>query len=203
MYTPTHFAQTDDAEIRGIVAAYPLASCVVAVDGAYVVNHIPMLWVEDRLIGHVALGNDLHRIADGADAVFIFRAEDSYISPNWYPTKAETHRHVPTWNYSAVNLHGRLVFDHSRKAKLAVVGQLTNHFEDALNGEKAWKMRDAPRDYMDGMLDNIAAFSVGVGRVEAKSKLSQNREPRDYEAVRDQMRAQGKHDLARRMGDRS
>jgi transcriptional regulator len=175
----------------------------VAVDGAYVVNHLPVLWVEDRLIGHVALNNDLHRIADGADAVFIFRAEDSYISPNWYPTKAETHRHVPTWNYSAVNLHGRLVFDPSRKAKLAVVGQLTKHFEGALNGDEAWKMRDAPRDYMDGMLDNIVAFSVAVGRVEAKSKLSQNREPRDYEAVRDQMRAQGKQDLAHRMADRS
>lgn len=203
MYTPAHFAEIDDTEIRRIVAEYPLACCVVAVDGAYVVNHIPVLWSEDRLIGHVALNNDLHRIADGAEAVFIFRAEDSYISPNWYPTKAETHRHVPTWNYGAVNLHGRLVFDHSRKAKLAVVGQLTTRFERALNGDDGWKMRDAPREYMDGMLDNIVAFSVDVTRVEAKSKLSQNREPRDYAAVRDQMHAQGKHDLARRMDDLS
>ena len=120
-------------------------------------------------------------------AAFIFKAENSYVSPNWYPTKAPHHKHVPTWNYQVVHMHGELYFKHSDKEKIAAVGLLTQLHEKRLNGNNAWKMRDAPKDYMKTMLDGIVGIEFHINRLEAKSKLSQNREKIDYTAVMNKM----------------
>ena len=127
------------------------------------------------------------------------RAEDAYISPNLYPTKQQTHRHVPTWNYQVVHLHGRVQFDHSEKTKRAAVGQLTKQQERRHNGEKEWKMSDAPHDYMTAMLDNIVALSFSIQRCEAKNKISQNRGAVDFDAVKEAMATTGKTHLAKAM----
>ena len=88
-------------------------------------------------------------------------------------------------------MHGQISFDHSRKTKLAVVGQLTKVFEHQYSGDEAWKLSDAPRDYMEAMLDNIVAFTFEVETIVAKSKLSQNRESEDFEAVKASMEENG------------
>ncbi len=200
MYNPPLFAETDEAEIRRIVDAFPLASAVCMVDGEFIINHLPVIWEGDALIGHVAKANIVHELVEnGSPVVFIFKAEDAYISPNWYPTKPETHRHVPTWNYQVVHMHGKWVFDHSEKAKRAMVGKLTKLHERKLFGDNAWKMSDAPKDYMDNMINNIVAFSMTITMIEAKSKLSQNRDRQDFDNVITEMDAQGKPGLAARM----
>lgn len=198
MYVPPHFEETDAQEIERLISDFPLAALVCHHDGDFIVNHIPLLHEADNLfVGHVAKANDLHRLfADGTDAVAVFTGEDSYISPNWYPSKQITHEVVPTWNYQIVHLHGRIKFDHGRKAKLAAVGKLTKQHEQGMNGDAAWKMSDAPTEYMDGMLDNIVAFTFAVDRVVAKSKVSQNRHAKDYDAVQSKMQSGGKTRLA-------
>ena len=200
MYTPAHFHETDAAAIEALIEAYPLAALVAQTPEGLVANHVPLLREGDALVGHIALANDLHRLLDdGAEVLAIFRGEDSYISPNWYPTKAETHRAVPTWNYQVVHVHGRIGFQHDRKAKLAVVGRLTKRHEDAVNGAGGWRMADAPKDYLETMLDNIVTFRIESARVLAKSKLNQNRADTDFNAVTEQMAEQGKAGLAARM----
>jgi len=147
-----------------------------------------MIWRDDKLIGHIAFANSMHKsLEDGCKAAFIFKAENSYVSPNWYPTKAQHHKHVPTWNYQVVHMHGELYFKHSEKEKIAAVGLLTQLHEKRLNGSNAWKMRDAPKDYMKTMLDGIVGIEFHIKRLEAKSKLSQNREKIDYTAVMHKM----------------
>ena len=192
MYLPEHFTEHDQDEIIDLVRTNPFAIITCVSDsGELIANHIPLLMDGDStLIGHIAKANTLHKtISDGANVLVIFRGEDSYISPNWYPTKPETHRHVPTWNYQVVHMHGTLTFTHDAKQKRGIVGKLTKYFEVLTSGDAAWKMADAPKDYMDGMIDNIVGFTISIDRIEAKSKLSQNREKVDYDAVADEMAA--------------
>lgn len=201
MYLPAHFTETDRADISTLIDACPLATLVCVGPDGMLANHIPILRNGDEgLIGHIALANDFHRlVADGASALAIFSGEDSYISPNWYPGKAAHHKVVPTWNYQVVHIHGTISFAHDEKTKRGIVGKLTSRFERETNGDAAWKMADAPADFMSGQLDAIVGFHINITRMEAKSKLSQNRAPEDFDAVRKQLRARDKADLARHM----
>lgn len=71
--------------------------------------------------------------------------------------------------------------------------------EAETNGSNAWRMGEAPKDYMRSMLDGIVAFKIDVQRFVGKSKLSQNREPGDYDNVAREMRRRGKTGLAQAM----
>ena len=201
MYLPTHFAETDGEEIAALIDKRPLAALVATTDDGLVANHIPLLRQgETSLIGHIAFANDLHRLVpDGARVLALFGGEDSYVSPNWYPGKAAHHKVVPTWNYQVVHVHGWISFQHDEKTKRAVVGRLTTRFERELNGDAAWKMADAPADFMMKQLDAIVGLKIEIERMEAKSKLSQNRAPEDFDAVAAKLGEGGTDDLARRM----
>ncbi len=201
MYLPEHFRETDPAEVVDLIATYPLATIVAQTDQGLVANHIPVMAEgETALIGHVALNNDMHRIMpDGTPVLAIFRGQDGYVSPNLYPTKAAHHRHVPTWNYQVVHVAGRISFQHDDKAKRAVVGRLTRDHERAMNGDAGWRMADAPRDYMDGMLAAIVAFRIEITGITAKAKLSQNREAVDHAGVAESFEARGLDAMAARM----
>jgi transcriptional regulator len=184
MYSPAHFTETDPAVIDAVLSAHPLATLVAQTGAGLVANHIPLLHEGDALIGHVALANDLHRdLPDGAPVLAIFGAGDAYVSPNWYPSKAATHRAVPTWNYRVVHVHGTLDWLRDVAAKRRVVHRLTAMMEGRVNGAQGWRMGDAPADYMAGMIDNIVAFRIAITRVQAKSKLSQNRTAEDRAGV--------------------
>ncbi|PWR03897.1 transcriptional regulator [Meridianimarinicoccus roseus] len=204
MYVPDHFAETDPAAIAGIMEGAPLACVVGHTPDGLIANHLPLLAAPDgTLIGHVALANDMHRrLSDGQQVLAIFRGDDAYVSPNWYPGKQVTHRAVPTWNYEVVHVHGTITFEHDVARKRAAVGLLTRLHERRVNGAAAWRMRDAPADYMDGMLAAIVAFRVTAERVLAKSKLSQNRDAADHAGAMDGLRTTGHARMADRMARR-
>lgn len=197
MYIPPHFAEADPAEVARLIDACPLACLVAQTAEGLVANHLPVIAEADgRMIGHIARANRLHEmVPEGAEVLLIFRGQDGYVSPNWYPSKAETHRAVPTWNYQVVHLRGRLCWDDSEKFKRRAVGRLTRKME----GADGWKMADAPRDFTDAMLAAIIGFQVMVEQVIAKSKLSQNRDDADHAAVQGAFEAQGLATLAERM----
>lgn len=201
MYIPPHFQERDPAEIARIIEAAPLACVVAQTAQGLLANHLPLLaGAGGQLIGHVALANDMHRlIAEGQEILAIFQAEQGYVSTNFYPSKAEHHRHVPTWNYQVVQMHGRIRFQHDAQAKRAAVGLLTRQHERRLNGAQAWRMADAPAEYIEQMLEHIVALRIEVTQVLAKSKLSQNRAPVDLEGAILGLRAAGQPGLAARM----
>ena len=201
MYLPNHFKENDKKEIGKLIRQFPLATLVCYLDGDFIANHVPIIHDKNNeYIGHIAMANSLHEsFPNGTNVIAIFRAEDSYISPNWYPTKPETHRHVPTWNYQVVHLHGYLSFHDSKRDKLSTVGKLTKTYERVFSGEKAWKMSDAPKDFMEQMLENIVAFKLKVEKVSAKSKISQNREKVDYDSVQRVMEDLDKTSLSNAM----
>lgn len=204
MYIPPHFEEVDRATIAALMEAAPLACVVAQTEAGLIANHLPLLRAPDGdFIGHVALANDMHRlVAEGQEVLAVFRRDDAYVSPNFYPTKPEHHRHVPTWNYEVVHAYGTIAFQHDTHAKRAAVGLLTRIHEHRVNGAGAWKMADAPSDYMDQMLGSIVAFRVAVTRILAKSKLGQNRERRDYLGAVEGLRATGHPGMADRMMSR-
>ena len=211
MFVPSEFEDRRAEMVGAVLASYPLATMVVHTDQGLQANHIPLLADGDitygddnachgRLIGHISRRNQLHHICDdGSDVLAIFRAEDAYISPNWYPTKADHHKHVPTWNYQAVHFYGTIRFIHDVKGLTAIVGKLTKYFEDQTNGKQGWKMADAPRDFIAEKLAGIVGFEIILGRCLAKSKLSQNRDEVDFANVADKMQENGKAFLAKGM----
>ena len=204
MYLPEHFKEVSETEIASVMQAAPLACIVAQTEAGLIANHLPLLTGADgALVGHVALANDMHRlVSDGQEVLVIFRGEDGYVSPNFYPSKAEHHRHVPTWNYQVVHVYGDIRFQHDERTKRAAVGLLTRDHERRVNGDRAWRMADAPADFMSQMLAGIVAFRIVVKRVLAKSKLSQNRDVRDYQGAVKGLRASGSDALAERMASR-
>jgi transcriptional regulator len=204
MYLPEHFKEVSETEIASVMRTAPLACVVAQTEAGLIANHLPLLTGADgALVGHVALANDMHRlVSDGQEVLVIIRGADGYVSPNFYPSKAEHHRHVPTWNYQVVHVHGDITFQHDERAKRAAVGLLTREHERRVNGDKAWRMADAPADFMTQMLAGIVAFRIVVKTILAKSKMSQNRELQDHEGAMNGLRASGYDALAERMARR-
>lgn len=207
MYHPPLFTEQHPDEVARIIRANPLGALVTHVDGALEANHVPFLFDPARgdhgtLVAHVARAHGLWaRMPTGAEVLVVFTGAQGYISPSWYPSKQEHHRHVPTWNYEVVHVHGRLrVIDDITHVR-GVVARLTREHEAGL--AQPWKMGDAPADYLDEQLRHILGIEVDITRIEAKRKLSQNRDDRDFASTVAGVEAQGNHTLAaamRRLG---
>ena len=187
MYIPEHFAESRQDELHRIMRAHPLAMLCTSGPQGLDANHLPFLLDADsgphgRLIGHVARANPLWQsVAPDSEVLVVFRGAEGYVSPNWYPSKHETHRAVPTWNYEVVHAHGTLTIHDDVKHVRSVVARLT-HAHEA--GEPhPWKMGDAPPDYLADMLRAIVGIEVHITRLEGKRKLSQNRGTADRSGV--------------------
>lgn len=203
MYTPAHFRLADPAALHRIIREHPLGVLVTTTADGLDANHIPFEFDPDagphgRLTAHVARANPVwQQCADGADVLVIFRGHESYISPNWYPSKHETHRQVPTWNYEVVHAHGTLSIHDDERYVRALVARLTREHDAA--EPRPWKMGEAPPDYIQMMLGNIVGIEVQVTSLVGKSKLSQNRELRDRRNAADTLAERGRDGLAQAM----
>lgn len=202
MYNPSHFKTDDPASLHDLIQAHPLGCLVTHSDSGLDANHLPFELLQDedgvlRLIAHVARANPVwQQIRDDSSVLVIFRAEQAYISPNWYPSKHENHEQVPTWNYRVVHAHGRIGVRDDEKFVRGVVGRLTRRHEARNNAEAPWKMSDAPPDYLQRMLGAIVGLEITVDRLEAKFKLSQNKQQRDRLGAVQALEQLGQLDLA-------
>jgi len=188
MYVPPHFEQHDSDAVRAAIRAARLATIVTQTDGSFFASHIPML-LEDapaphgRLIGHLARANPHGKaIGEGAEALVMFMGPDAYVSPSLYETKREHGKVVPTWNYVAVHVTGRVRVIDDRDAVYAIVSRLTQHHES--KRAEPWAVTDAPESYIENQLRGIVGIELTIVHIEPKWKLSQNREERDYTGVR-------------------
>lgn len=207
MYLPDHFAETRPAELNRLIAEQPLGALVVQGPNGLDANHIPFEVLPDEgphgtLIAHVARANPVWReLRDGDEALVIFRAEHAYVSPNWYPSKHELHRQVPTWNYRVVHVHGRVRVRDDERFVRGVVARLTRRHEAATGDARPWKMTDSEAAYIDDMLTRIVGIEVAIARIVGKWKLSQNKDERDRAGAADALAAHGDAALARAMRD--
>lgn len=176
MYMPKSFVETRPEALQGLIRDYPFATLVANAADGVVANHFPLEWVDGTLHGHVARGNELAGM-NGAEVLAIFQGPQGYISPNWYPTKAETHREVPTWNYAVVHVRGRLKVVEDAAWLRALLERLTDHHEAA--EPQPWRVGDAPDDHVEKLLRAIVGIEIAVEHFEGKFKLSQNHPERN------------------------
>ena len=179
----TSTAVEDETQIREFVAAARVAQFVtVNTDGTPVATLLPVLWEGSRVLAHLARANPQWRsIGPDTTGLMIVSGPDAYISPAWYPAKAEHGRVVPTWNYSAVHLTGPVTVHTDPAWLLDMVSRLTDRHESGRSDP--WSVADAPERYRDGQLQAIVGIELIAQRVEAKAKMSQNRSDADREGA--------------------
>lgn len=203
MYLPPHFEATDPASLHRLMRAYPLGALVTQGEQGLDANHLPFEFDADEgehgiLRAHVARNNPLwQEVKEGQEVLVIFRAAEGYISPNWYPSKQEHHKQVPTWNYAVVHAHGRIRVRDDARFVRRLLATLTRTHEAA---EPApWKMADAPRDYIEAMVQAVVGIEIEIDQLVGKFKLSQNKEKEDREGAIQGARERGGEALANAM----
>jgi len=193
MYTPRAFAIDDLSQLHELILATRLAILVTHGEQGLQASHVPVLLHREQgsngtLYGHLAKANPQWKdLRDGAEALLIFPGADAYVSPGFYPSKAEHGKVVPTWNYVAVHAYGHAETFSDGGRLLDIVSTLTNRHE--AGRAQPWSVDDAPADYIDGMLKAIVGFAIPIGRLEGKRKLSQNRSAEDIAGVREGLAA--------------
>jgi transcriptional regulator len=186
MFRPDHFRVEDIAQMHALMRARPLATLVTGGPAGLYATHMPTVLKAEGDNGtvefHLSRGNPHWKeLAETAEALMIFQGPDGYITPNWYPSKAETQKVVPTWNYAAVHAYGR-------PEMMQDVEMLRRHVTDLTDQQEKteaqpWAVTDAPERYIEVMLRGIVGFRFSIARLEGKWKMSQNREMQDRGGV--------------------
>ena len=193
MYVPDHFREDRPNVLQDAIRRIGFATLVTQDLEA---NHLPMLLQDGVLRGHVARANPVWKAGAG-EALAIFLGPHAYVSPSWYPSKAETGKAVPTWNYITVHARGAINWIQDGDWLRAHVTALSATHE--AGRENPWAIGDAPASYVDGLLRAIVGFELTIKRLEGKWKLSQNRDAADRAGVRDGLLSDGREDLSRLM----
>ena len=193
MYVPDHFREDRPEVLYDAVRRIGFATLVTQGLDA---NHLPMLLDGGVLRGHVARANPVWKAGAG-EALAIFLGPHAYVSPSWYPSKAETGKAVPTWNYITVHARGTITWIQDADWLRAHVTALSNTHERPR--EAPWSVSDAPASYVDALLRAIVGFELTVTDIQGKWKLSQNRDAADRAGVREGLSRDGQEGLSRLM----
>jgi len=187
MYVPVHFEESRVEVLHDAIRRTGLVTLVTATADGPFASHVPMLLDPapapfGTLRGHIARANAQWKDGvAGSSALAIFMGPDAYISPSLYPTKKQTGKVVPTWNYVAVHASGPIRWFEDADSLLKIVTGLTQREESAR--KQPWAVSDAPADYVQSMLRAIVGFEIPIARLEGKWKMSQNRTAEDRAGV--------------------
>jgi transcriptional regulator len=187
MYLPAEFEESNTAMLHALVRSHALGAWVVHSDGELLANHIPFLLDESRgplgtLVGHVARANGAWQSLSGAaPSLVIFQGPQSYITPSWYASKQQNGKVVPTWNYAVVHAHGVAKAIDDPDWLLDLLKRLTDEHETA--HALAWKLSDAPVDFVERLLEAIVGIEIPIDKLTGKWKVSQNRPKADKKGV--------------------
>ncbi|GFM80656.1 transcriptional regulator [Pseudomonas cichorii] len=193
MYTPKAFSENDTLELHELMEQTRLAILVTQGEGGLQATHLPLLLRRDQgpngtLYGHLAKANPQWQALENlTEAMVIFPGGDAYVSPSFYPSKAEHEKVVPTWNYLAVHAYGQAEVFTDADRLHQLVGSLTDKHES--RRAQPWSINDAPAEYIEKMLGAIVGFALPIERLQGKRKLSQNRSATDIAGVRDGLAA--------------
>lgn len=172
--------------MHALMRAKPFATLVSGSSAGLYASHLPTVLKNEGTYGviecHLARPNPHCKdLADGNETLMIFQGPQGYITPNWYPSKAQHGKAVPTWNFAVVHAYGRLEVMKDKDWLLQHVTELTAQQES--NEAKPWTPSDAPNNYIEVMLRGIVGFRFAITRLEGKWKMSQNRDMQDQAGV--------------------
>jgi len=171
MYVPQAFAMDDLDQIRSFVDSHSFATLVTSTAGRSVATHIPLMYdatvgAQGVLLGHLARANEQWRSGD-AEGLAIFTGPHAYISPGYY----QSSNTVPTWNYVAVHVYGRVTFFDDDESLRDILRRLVDKYERPRAAPWPW---EESAEYATRMLREIVGLRLTIERIEAKWKLNQN-----------------------------
>lgn len=196
MYIPPQFNEEDKAEIEKLIREFGFATLVSVKGNLPWATHIPLELVVDEtgnwfLHGHIARANSQWKNFETmSDVLAIFMGPHSYISPSWY-----NHRNVPTWNYKAVHVYGKATLVEGEKLE-AMLRHLMERYEGA-RAEKPQGYDEIPAKTLEKDLRGVIGFEIKVERIEASTKLSQNRDAESHQSVIDNLKKINTYDATR------
>jgi transcriptional regulator len=184
MYNPMPFVETRMDVLHAFIRSHPLGTLVTNGPDGPDASHIPLFL--DAAAGllrcHMARANPQWRqLRAGERVLVIFAGADHYITPNWYPSKQEHGKVVPTWNYATVHAAGTARLFEDAPSLLRHLNELTDFHESSF--ASPWSVKDAPSDYIEGLCKAIVGVEIAVDRLEGKWKVSQNRPAADQQGV--------------------
>lgn len=190
MYIPRPFTVSPD-QAGDLLREITVGQLVTATERGPLATLLPWLVDSDDhvLLGHMARPNPQWQTPWHGQALVIAQGPNGYVSPSWYPTKEESGRVVPTWDYVVVQVYGDLVVHDDPTWVDAAVRRLTDRHEQ--HRKEPWHVDDAPPEYIDGQLRGIVGIELRIERVEAAVKMSQNKSAADTSGVVDGFRAEG------------
>ena len=178
-YPPAKHLECDPATIRGLCRSFPLAHFITVDEhGMPRASRIPVVVDDDgesivKARGHLNGVNPQSNSINGAPCVIAFSGPDAYISPFWRTSSDRG----PTWDYSSVNLHGRISKRDDIEFFKALVGDLASLGEarepDLARGER-WQLSNVSNAYVARLRRHVVAFEVKIERCEAISKFHQD-----------------------------
>lgn len=186
MYAPACFDETRSEKLHGLIAQHPLGTVITHGAAGLDAAHIPFELAAPAadapfgiLRAHVARANPLWR--HEGDTLVVFQGPSAYVAPELYEEKKASGKVVPTWNYMAVHAHGPLRAIEDPAWILAVLERLTARHE-AIRATP-WAVADAPREFIDKLLQVLVGIEIPVQRMQGTWKLSQNRSQRDRQSI--------------------
>ena len=203
MYLPAHFEEQRAEILAALMHDHPFATLITLNGGRLNANHLPFEYDPapapfGTLRAHVARANPVWQdLAEGVPSLVVFQGEHAYITPSWYPSKDESGKVVPTYNYMVVHAEGPLQVIEDAHWLRALVGRLTTRFEAPR--AQPWAVEDAPEDYVESMLRAIVGIEIPVTSLQGKWKLSQNRTAQDMAGVASGLQQVGEATLAAAM----
>jgi transcriptional regulator len=169
VYVPAHFEVSDRVWLLELIEKHPFGLLATA-DGEYPrISHLPLIAQEREdglwIVGHVARANPHARaVTAQSPATLVFQGPHAYVSASWYEHPYAT---VPTWNYAAAHIRGRLrEYDAWSAVKL---------LSAKLEGPEGWDPERLAVDFRMIQLRAIVGFELRAESIDAKAKLSQNR----------------------------
>ena len=193
MYIPKHYEEKDWLEIEQLIREFGFAVVVNVQNQLPVATHIPLELSKNEtedwvLTGHVSKANPQWKSFEANPHVLaIFMGPHAYVSPTWY-----SHKNVPTWNYRAVHVYGVVRILEGEELRIAL-SRLMDRYEK-LHAEQPMKMEEIPANILEKDLSGLVAFEIKIERVEAASKLSQNRDAESYQGVIDHLKISEAYD---------
>lgn len=199
MYLPTYFSEHQREALHTIIMDNPFGTLVTHGPAGLDANHLPFelepnIGALGVLSAHVSKNNPLFNEVKNLDEVLVvFQAGSAYISPTWLPSKKDTERQVPTWNYKVVHAKGRITLIHDEAHVRKLVAKLTKRHEASM--ERPWKISDAPKEYISELLDRIFLIEIEITDLVGKFKLSQDDGAKDMVGAGTALKELGEHNI--------
>ena len=188
MHIPSKFKETNLDTLYQFIKNNPLGTLVSSIDNDIDATHIPFYLDRTetskvKLQGHIAKVNPLwKKCKDGSKVLVIFHGPNAYISPNFYPSKKEEGKVVPTWNYSVVHAKGTISFNYQSNWIAKHLENLTN-IQESVSQNNPWSISDAPKKYISKLINAVVGLEIEIEDIVGNFKLSQNKANNDYDGV--------------------